>query len=96
MAFRLGRCLGSDRVVLFVHVYLFACVSCVILSDETGASSNIAAAEEENADDDDGSDDDDDVEFTDESIGELMNAFDKMGMTFSVQQAALVSNSCLL
>ena len=68
------------------------------LTDETGASSEVAAAEEENDDDDDdnGSDADDDVEFNDESIGELMNAFDKMGMTFSVQQAALVSNSCLL
>ena len=82
-------------MALFVYVDLFACVSSVVFSDETGSSSNAAAAEEENADDDDGSDHDDDVEFTDESIGELMNAFDKMGMSFSVQKAARVSNSCL-
>ena len=82
-------------MVMFVYVDLFACVSCVNVTDETGSSSNAAAVEEENAEDDDGSDNDDDVEFTEESIGELMNAFDKMGTNFSVQKAALVSNSCL-
>ncbi len=64
------------------------------LPDETGASSDVAAAEEENDDDDDnGSDADDDVEFNDESIGELMNAFDKMGMVFALPVPAPVACS---
>ena len=60
------------------------------LTDETGASSDVAAAEEENDDDDNGSDADDDVEFNDESIGELMNAFDKMGMGLLYQHQRLL------